>query len=213
MYQLKTDQLGEWEPIIAPFLEPIQESLFKETGTIFPPASKVFAPLELVQPSVVRVIILGQDPYPRSGQADGLAFSTGANALPSSLRNMQKEIICTFPDAVFTGTGNLTPWCGQGVLLINTTFTVMDGKPLSHAKLGWSKCVDAIIEHIESLPQPCTYLLFGRHAQQFAPAQTMNTVVNAIHPSGQSCWRGFIGSNCFQEVSSSVTGKHIDWSF
>ena len=213
MYLLDTARLGDWEPVIGHVLGPIQGELSKEERSILPPAREVFVPLELVQPSEVRVVILGQDPYPKPGQADGLAFSTRSDSLPSSLRNIQKEIARTFPDVAFTGKGCLAAWARQGILLINTTFTVVEGCPLSHKSLGWTRCVSAIIQHLETLQTPCVYLLFGKNAQRFAPPLTTNTVISTVHPSGQSCWRGFIGSNCFLEVNKSIKGEPIDWGF
>ena len=214
MYQLSLDDLGEWEEVINGNLPKVANFLKDQPLTqIYPHPTQVFKPLKLVQPDQVRVVMIAQDPYYSKGQANGLAFSTNAKKLPSSLLNMQKEIKRSYPESVFTGKGDLAAWADQGVLLINSSFTVREGQPLSHTRIGWRECVEDIIRHIESLSQTCVYLLLGRHAQAFAPQKSRNPIIKVVHPSGQSCWRGFIGSDCFVKVNSYLHDNPINWSF
>jgi uracil-DNA glycosylase len=139
-------------------------------AVIYPPTP--FKALELTPLSQVRVVILGQDPYHRAGQAQGLAFSVAPGIkIPPSLRNIFKEIqresgklsiIETENDGK---SGSLVKWAEQGVLLLNTCLTVEDGLPASHAKLGWEVLTDALISLVAQQNKNLVFMLWGAHAQ------------------------------------------------
>lgn len=173
----------------------------RETTTVFPPEEQVFAALQAVPFDDVRVVILGQDPYHGAGQAHGLSFSVPEGAkFPPSLRNIFKEIDAEFYDGIKRDVStDLTRWAKQGVLLLNATLTVQEGKAASHAKLGWSAVTDDIIKAISRKRQHLVFLLWGKHAQDKRPliADNDHCILEAVHPSPLSASRGFFGCNHF----------------
>lgn len=134
---------------------------------VYPPASRVFRALDLTSPDAVRVVILGQDPYPTLGHADGLCFSVDSNIwpLPPSLRNIFREYsdCLGFPSP---SCGNLAPWAKNGVLLLNAILTVPDGRPNGHRRAGWQPLTDAVLQACLRLPDPMVFLLWGKEAQK-----------------------------------------------
>lgn len=160
-----------WKPVVDAFLAStaglrlasfIQERLAAGT-TIYPP--RPFRALELTPLHTVRAVILGQDPYHGPGQAEGLAFSVRPGVkLPPSLRNIFKEMRCG-PDEALPAHGSLVDWTRRGVLLLNTSLTVEDGEPGSHAKRGWEVLTDALLAQVAAGASPCVYMLWGAHAQ------------------------------------------------
>lgn len=187
-------------------------------ATVYPPAP--LRALELTPLHAVRVVILGQDPYHGPGQAHGLAFSVPAGtAAPPSLRNIQAEIARSRAagelDAVLAAHnvgayGDLTPWAQQGVLLLNTCLTVEQGRPASHAELGWEVLTGSLLAQIQARPEPVVYLLWGRHAQdcmplpERAPVGAARLVLRANHPSPLSARRPpvpFIGCGHFAQAN------------
>jgi uracil-DNA glycosylase len=132
-------------------------------ATIYPP--RPFRALELTPLHKVRAVILGQDPYHGPGQAEGLAFSVRPGVkLPPSLRNIFKELRGG-PDEPLPSHGSLVEWAERGVLLLNTSLTVEDGQPGSHAKKGWEVLTDALLAEVAARASPCVYMLWGAHAQ------------------------------------------------
>ena len=173
-------------------------------ASIFPP--QPLRALELTPPKTVRVVILGQDPYHGRGQAHGLAFSVAPGvALPPSLRNIFKEIerdLGQPPPAFPVPGGSLVAWAERGALLLNTTLTVEEGQPGSHAKRGWELLTDALIAHVAAQPQPVVFMLWGAHAQSKRALITapQHLVLCANHPSPLSALRPpvpFIGCGHF----------------
>ena len=138
-------------------------ALLRAEQTIYPAQDDILNALAYTPADLVKVVILGQDPYHGPNQAMGLSFSVPATQtkLPPSLRNIYKELNadlgCPIP-----ATGDLTPWAQQGVLLLNTTLTVREHAANSHAKLGWSTLTDYVIERCCLLPQPVVFLAWGR---------------------------------------------------
>jgi uracil-DNA glycosylase len=157
----------------------------------------------------VRVVILGQDPYHGPGQAEGLAFSVPAGVkIPPSLRNIHVELqrdLGLAPPAH----GHLGTWAKQGVLLLNTSLTVEDGQPASHARRGWEVLTDALIEATARQPRRISYLLWGAHAQAKASlieaaGAGRHQVLMANHPSPLSARRPpvpFIGCGHFGQAA------------
>ena len=132
-------------------------------ATIYPP--QPLRALELTPLHSVRAVVLGQDPYHGPGQAEGLAFSVASGVrLPPSLRNIFKEMQ-GMPDEPLPANGSLVAWARRGVLLLNTSLTVEDGQPGSHAKKGWESLTDTLLAEVAKTASPCVYLLWGAHAQ------------------------------------------------
>lgn len=191
-------------------------------ATVYPAA--VFRALELTPLADVKAVIVGQDPYHGPGQAHGLAFSvpTGQKT-PPSLRNMLLELK---RDLGVERSGNdLSGWARQGVLLLNTSLTVEDGQPASHARRGWESLTEALLQAVARRPEPCAYLLWGAHAQRFEPlirsavpaAAPAPLVLMSNHPSPLSARRPpvpFLGNGHFGEALRYLAahGRPIDWS-
>ena len=155
----------------------------------------------------VRVVILGQDPYHGSGQAQGLAFSVAdGQKLPPSLRNMLQRGRGRHRHAVAMR-GDLSDWARQGVLLLNTALTVEDGQPQSHAGRGWEALTDALLSHVGAQPEPVVFLLWGAAAQRKRALleRAPHRVLTANHPSPLSARRPpepFIGCRHFSQVNA-----------
>ncbi len=151
----------------------------------------------------VRVLVVGQDPYPTPGHAVGLAFSVAPEVrpLPRSLANIRRELAedlgCTpRPD------GDLSPWVDQGVLLLNRVLTVGVGSPGSHARLGWQEVTSCAVAALARRGGPLVAVLWGRQAQELAPLLAGVPTVRGVHPSPLSASRGFFGSRPFSRVDA-----------
>jgi uracil-DNA glycosylase len=166
----------------------------------------VFRALELTPPEAVRVVILGQDPYHGPGQAQGIAFSVrDGNKVPPSLRNMLQEVH-TDTGQPSQCRGDLSAWGRQGVLLLNTSFTVEDGRPQSHAGRGWEVLIDGLLAHIAAKSEPVVFLLWGAAAQRKRTLveRGPHRVLTANHPSPLSARRPpepFIGCRHFSQTN------------
>ncbi|WP_236554852.1 uracil-DNA glycosylase [Novosphingobium sp. 9U] len=187
---------------------------------IYPPRESRLRAFTLTPLDAVKVVILGQDPYHGAGQAHGLAFSVPDGVkVPPSLRNIRKEIAADLGLAVPAG-GNLEHWAEQGVLLLNTSLSVEEGKAGSHAKRGWEAVTDAAVAAVAAQAQPCVFMLWGAHAQKKAEqvdgrAQGPHLVLTAPHPSPLSAWTGFFGSRHFSRANTFLQANGrgaIDWS-
>lgn len=185
--------------------------------------AQVLRALALTPRTAVRVVLLGQDPYHGTGQAEGLAFSVPPGTRPPpSLRNILGEISRSL-GVPHPPNGHLGGWARQGVLLLNTVLTVEDGQPAAHAGWGWEALTDALIHATASDPGNKVYLLWGAHAQAKAPlVQTAgggrHLVLLANHPSPLSARRPplpFIGCGHFRQVRDFLRAQGtpaIDWS-
>ncbi len=151
---------------------------------VLPPEDQVFRALELTAPHEVRVVLLGQDPYPTKGNANGLAFSVAPGVkVPASLKNifvgLQRELGLPLPSH-----GDLTAWARRGVLLLNTVLTVREGTPQSHRKKGWEDFTRAVLSHVAAQPRTVVFLCLGKPAQALvASLNTAQPQVHAPHPS------------------------------
>lgn len=197
---------NSWQRLLEPYKDQINR-IGKELQDradagerILPDKRHVFRALEL-SPEEVRVVILGQDPYPNASDAIGLAFSVPprSSGLPGSLMNIQKEIL-TDIGATTTADGDLTRWSAQGVLLLNRVLTVSAGESASHSSLGWQVITEAIAEHCAN--QGAVGLLWGNSARELAPLFEKDRLVEGVHPSPLSAHRGFLGSKPFSQVNS-----------
>ena len=185
-------------------------------GAIYPPAPEVFTALDLTPFDKVRAVILGMDPYAKSGQAHGLAFSIrpGSKPYPTSLRNILNELEHDLGAPAERG-GSLIPWARNGVLLLNTGLTVRDRTPGSHIK-PWRFFTDAVIEAVARKPDPVAFLLWGQHAQAKAHLLegTPHLVLRSSHPTGYSAHIDFTGTSPFSRANrelAKVGRPAIDW--
>jgi uracil-DNA glycosylase len=161
----------EWQPVLDAFWRSAEGERLSQFvsarlngGAVVYPAHPLWA-LQLTPLSAVRVVILGQDPYHGPGQAQGLSFSVADGVkFPPSLRNIFKELQRDLQQPV-PMSGSLEAWARRGVLLLNTSFTVEDGLPASHAKRGWESLSDAILREVALNAPACVYMLWGGHAQ------------------------------------------------
>lgn len=201
-------------PFFATDWPAIRERLAR-SGNWLPGPELIFAALDHLPPRDVRVVILGQDPYPTPGHANGLAFSvTPEIPLPRSLRNIFAEL--KDDTGAVPETGDLSHWVRQGVLLLNTSLSVPSGSAGGHARWGWQKLAQQAISESQS-HGPLAFLLWGAHAQKAAgdlPSPTDLTITSA-HPSPLSARRGFFGSRPFSRINDWLIqqgGKPIDWA-
>lgn len=169
---------------------------------IFPSNRNILRAFELTPFNDVKVVILGQDPYYRKGQAQGLAFSVPNEIrLPPSLRNIYKELESDL--GIKRDRGDLTDWATQGVLLLNTTLTVEEGSPDSHKNLGWRKLTKEVITTLNDERERLVFILWGAKAQAFATYldSDKHCVIMSTHPSPLSAHRGFFGSKPFSKTN------------
>jgi len=211
---------GPWQKHLANCRDELAEidsylSSAQNSGEIIvPDRENIFAALALA-PEQVKVVILGQDPYPNLNHGIGLAFAVpnGTKPLPGSLRNILTEVEAdlgqppkTLPD--------LAHWVAQGVLLINTALTTVQGGSNSHAKLPWDRVVAQILNAVIAANPKVVAILWGKSAQNYAPIFSPDRVVAGAHPSPLSAHRGFIGSKPFSKTNAMLRLDHregIDW--
>lgn len=186
-----------------------------------PARENILRAYELTPLNAVRVVILGQDPYPDPRNANGLAFSVSHANYPKSLRNIFQELVedesCAYPK-----TGDLTRWAEQGVLLLNTTLTVTAHNPASHAGWGWEGLVRETIATIVQQRRNVVFILWGQHAFQAASdaisdkvfARNKHHMIRSAHPSPMAADRGFFGSKPFSRANNFLRKcgvKEIEW--
>lgn len=164
----------------------------------------------------VRVLVVGQDPYPTPGHPMGLSFSVQPDVrpLPGSLRNIFTELAADVgvPEP---GSGDLTPWADRGVMLLNRVLTVRAGVPASHRGKGWEPVTDRAIAALVERGGPLVAVLWGRDAQSLTPALGTVPIVASAHPSPLSAHAGFFGSRPFSKVNAALEAQGaepIDWA-
>jgi len=168
----------------SPSFAALERFLDAEERPIHPPRVQIFAALEHVAPADVKVVIVGQDPYPTAGNANGLAFSVApGKKIPASLKNLFTALVAEGWPAPTSG--DLTPWAKAGVLLLNTVLTVRDGQAGAHRKQGWEPLTDAILRTVADGPGPVVFLALGRPAQALAQSvdRARHHVIELPHPS------------------------------
>ena len=203
---------AEWRAVLTPHLdrEVVSAlSAFVEaeyaSQTVFPPLEDLFTAYRLCLPDDTRVLILGQDPYHKAGQAHGLSFSVREGvSVPPSLRNVFKELredLGVQPPA----SGDLTRWATNGVLLLNAVLTVRQGKPASHANRGWEKFTDATIRALDARQRRVVFVLWGGYARKKASLITgaPHVTIEAGHPSPMNP-AGFLGSRPFSKINAAL---------
>jgi uracil-DNA glycosylase len=174
---------------------------------ILPDRKWVFRALE-IPPSQVRVVIVGQDPYPNISDAIGLSFSVPPrkSGLPGSLMNIQKEIM-TDIGSTSTSDGDLTRWADQGVMLLNRILTVSAGESASHSNLGWNAVTESVVKYVAD--RGAIGVLWGNSARELAPLFAESKKVEGVHPSPLSAHRGFLGSKPFSSVNAKLISSGL----
>ncbi|WP_407295799.1 uracil-DNA glycosylase [Stutzerimonas zhaodongensis] len=202
-----------------PYMKDLSAFLRREKAegkVIFPPGPLIFHALNSTPLDSVRVVILGQDPYHGAGQAHGLCFSVQPGvAPPPSLQNIFKELKRDL-NLDIPSHGYLQHWADQGVLLLNTSLTVEQGMAGSHAKMGWQRLTDRIIQVISDSRSDVVFMLWGAHAQSKAALidPTRHLLLKSVHPSPLSAHRGFIGNGHFSRANQFLKQQGlepIDW--
>ncbi|GAB3907292.1 uracil-DNA glycosylase [Kibdelosporangium lantanae] len=163
----------------------------------------------------VRVLIVGQDPYPTPGHAVGLSFSVAPEVrpIPKSLINIYKEYMedLGYPKP---SNGDLTPWTENGVLLLNRALTVMPGKPNSHQGKGWEEVTEQAIRALAARDKPLVSILWGRNARNLRPMLDPLPCIESAHPSPMSAAGGFFGSRPFSRANELLErqgAQPVDW--
>lgn len=208
-----------WLPALAPLdneLARLDEFLASEAA--FLPAPDAVLRALQTDPARVRVLVVGQDPYPTPGNAVGLSFSVAAHVrpVPASLRNIYREL----HDDLNVPTpehGDLSRWAEQGVLLLNRVLTVRPGEAGSHRKRGWETVTDQLIRFLVARDpaEPLVAILWGNDAQALTPLLGDTAIIASVHPSPLSAHRGFFGSRPFSRANELLVqqgAEPIDWS-
>jgi len=221
-----TDLSPAWRTLLRPYIDSapgkrLQERLAAQAlaAPILPAAEDTFAALRACpDPAAVRVVILGQDPYPTTGHAHGLAFSVRPSVLklPPSLQNIYKELSADLGVAPPT-TGSLQSWADQGVLLLNDILTVIQGARLSHAGIGWEELTAQILATVLRSAPHVVVIAWGANAQKklehtavfTAIRDRDHTVLKAPHPSPLSAHTGFFGSRPFSQTNAALTAHSL----
>lgn len=223
MYKIESQIRRNWKIILQ---EEFQKEYFsslnnflieeKKTYTIYPKSEDVFSAFNICSFDSTKVVLIGQDPYHRAGQAHGLSFSVPEGIKPPpSLRNIFKEL---HADVNFRSPshGNLITWAQQGILLLNSTLTVRNKKAASHQNKGWEKFTDSVIRIISKKKEGVIFLLWGKSAQKKISLIDSNKhhVLTAPHPSPLSAHSGFFGCKHFSQTNyllSLQSQNTINW--
>jgi len=208
-----------WQAALAdakPVLESIEAKLSAQNGEYVPARQFVMRAFE--QPlDEIRVLIVGQDPYPTAGHAIGLSFAvnTDVKPLPRSLKNILIELKDDLGKQV-SAEGDLSKWSEQGVLLLNRHLTTDLAEAGAHGEIGWAAFTDKVINVLNrKLGRKLVAILWGAQAQQLSGALCDCTVISSAHPSPLSARRGFFGSKPFSKTNNAlieVGEQPIDWS-
>lgn len=218
----------DWADAITPYADPIKLAMLKrrvnkqyDTKHVLPHRPNLFKAFELTPFDKVKVVILGQDPYPTDGHAMGLSFSVPEGApVARSLKNIFKEREADLGIPVDQGlNGDLSLWAEDGVLLLNTILTVEAGQPASHKNIGWQALIDPVFEALNQSLTPIVFILWGGHAHKYLDNidVTLHKVVMSSHPSPLGATKTdqpFTGSRCFSKANLLLTGSGqtpIDW--
>lgn len=182
-----------------------------EIGEVYPPKELVFRVFQM-DVKEIRIVLLGQDPYHGPNQADGFSFSVPDNQkIPPSLKNIFKELKLEFPERNYEFiSGNLEKWfTREKIFLLNSLLTVKRGNAGSDIKI-WKEFTDKVIEFISEQNENCVFLLLGNYAKSKQVfIKNKSKIVTEVHPSPLA--RGFIGSNVFKRVESTL-GSEVNWS-
>lgn len=208
--------MSYWTEILPPrektLLENILSALdeMEDRGEVFYPEPRnIFRALYGLEST--KVVILGQDPYHRKGQANGFAFAVNREmTMPPSLANIFKELESDIGHYRVDRT--LEHWAQQGVLLLNSALTVLEGKPGSHADLGWHKITNRVIKHLSDEKENLPFILWGKHAQTKAGMidDSKHHIILSPHPSPLSAHSGFFGSKPFSRTNKYLESHNLE---
>lgn len=204
----------EKQPYFIELMKAVSEA--REEGNVYPTEEDMFSCFRLCPYDKVKVVILGQDPYHGPGQAHGLSFSVQKDVrIPPSLRNIYKELKSDL-DIDPASHGYLAKWAEQGVLLMNTSWSVEEGKAGSHKKIGWATFTDHVLEELNNYDKPLVFILWGNHAIKAASGITnpKHLLIKGVHPSPLAASRGFFGSRPFSKTNEFLKENNrtpINW--
>ena len=207
-----------WETLLAsefqkPYFVELMQQVEQEyaSTTCFPPKKLIFSAFEQFDFQDTKVVIIGQDPYHGTGEANGLCFSVNDGvAIPPSLKNIFTEINTEYNRILFPTSGNLERWAKQGVLLLNAGLTVRKDEANSHKHLKWNVFTDAVIDVINQKSENVVFLLWGSFAQKKGKLIDRNKhlVLESGHPSPLSANRGmWFGNNHFKLTNAYLREK------
>ncbi len=214
-----------WEALLAsefqkPYFLELMQQVEQEyaSTTCFPPKELIFSAFEQFDFQDTKVVIIGQDPYHGTGEANGLCFSVNDGvAIPPSLKNIFMEINTEYNRILFPTSGNLERWAKQGVLLLNAGLTVRKDEANSHKHLKWNLFTDAVIDVINQKSENVVFLLWGSFAQKKGKLinREKHLVLESGHPSPLSANRGmWFGNNHFKLTNNylNISGKkEVEW--
>lgn len=198
------------KPYLAKLLDFVQQE--RSAHEVLPAAEDVFNAYRFTSPDRVRVVILGQDPYPTPGHAHGLCFSVRPGVhVPASLRNIYQELHSDLGIAPVQH-GYLEQWAKQGCLMLNAVLTVRAGQPASHANRGWEQFTDATLRYLSSRTTRIVFVLWGAYAQKKAKLidTSRHTIIASAHPSPLSACAGFFGSKPFSKVNAALVEAGLE---
>lgn len=215
----------DWNKLLEPEFDKPYYSVLSDlvntaykTQTVFPPKDLLFNALNLCSFSQIKVVIIGQDPYHKKGQANGLCFSVNDDVkIPPSLKNIFKELATDIPGFEIPTSGNLEAWAKQGVLLLNAVLTVQEGLAGSHKNFGWQHFTDAIIKLVSQQKQHVVFLLWGNYAIEKAALienKEKHLILTSAHPSPLARG-GFFNQHHFSQTNDYLKEQGltpIDWS-
>ena len=203
-----------------PYSKPLHEFLNEEyeNFTVYPPRDMLFQAFKLTNPSTLKAVIIGQDPYSNPGQAMGLSFSVPRGIdIPPSLRNIYKEIQNDIGGTMNFENGDLTPWALQGTLLLNAYLSVRAGKPLSHKRPEYDAFMADVMRYLDTLPNPMVFMLWGNFAKRYDSfiRNPKHLILKASHPSPLALSHGgWFGMHLFSKANDFLIEnglEPIDW--
>jgi uracil-DNA glycosylase len=193
------------KPYFVELIQKVRAAYQEKPQQIFPKGAHIFRAFDACPFNQVKVVILGQDPYPTKGHAHGLCFSVEPDVrpLPKSLNNIFKEMVADL-GVPFPDNGNLITWAQQGVLLLNSALTVEEGQPDSHKNFGWETFTDAVIEQINAQKSNVVFILWGAKSALKASFidNSKHLILKSVHPSPLSAHRGFFGCRHFSKTNA-----------
>lgn len=212
---------NDWKPFFESIKEkPYSKSLHRfldeeyENFTIYPPRDMLFQAFKLTNPSTLKAVIIGQDPYHNPGQAMGLSFSVPRGMdLPPSLKNVYKEIENDVGVKMNFENGDLTPWALQGTLLLNAYLSVRAGKPLSHKREEYDLFMADVMRYLDSLPNPIVFMLWGNFAKRYEAMihNPKHLILKASHPSPLALSHGgWFGMHLFSKANDFLIENGLD---
>jgi uracil-DNA glycosylase len=208
------DQLHTgWRELLSSSLNLLDRIEGDLEGTHFLPKKRDVLKSLTFDPTLSKVLILGQDPYPNAVDAMGLAFSTSRSdgKLPASLRNIYRELSDDLGVSLPVS-GDLTHWSKQGVVLLNRTLTCLEGESNSHRDIGWREFTDQVVANLATMG--VVAILWGKNAQEVERLFPQEVRITSVHPSPLSAHRGFFGSKPFSRANQMLAAKGhepIDW--